>query len=431
MPFQLAVVDQKNNAIQKPQVDYLPFGVKTVKLMVSGTHKGKIRLHPARFSSRKDEGEKFGHEDEGSPPQFIVAWGGGHEDYYELDFPAKRFVHFLVWHIGETVVDSDLTIVARDPRGEQETSLTIHLMTPREGNEIWGKDDVNRPFWEEKKRGLYGITDVYLKGDYTPNYQSRWWPPNRVFYDYKKETPAIRLAFERLVDRKKSRIQIFATLPNGAEKHLATMRGNISYPLYDMCQMVPELYRFGPQTWVLRIWLFWLDLNPYGENRKQPNGLNIEEFKEASRGIKARERGGAAQREWGELHEIPDAERVDILFDDGLNVLYAATDLHWRELWGQFAPKNARDPLLARITNTYGKALLHPEEWSVFKGWRAFLPNPLKKNEPYRPVLEVRSELKGEGTLAPGRVGLTETHTPAFLNILMEARFTSTDVRNG
>ncbi len=38
-------------------------------------------------------GEKLAHEDEGcsyESPQFVVSWGGGHEDHYELDCPSKH-----------------------------------------------------------------------------------------------------------------------------------------------------------------------------------------------------------------------------------------------------------------------------------------------------------------------------------------------------
>ena len=49
MPFDLAIVDESGQAGREGnRLDYLPFGVKTVKVQVTGAYAGKLRLHPRR-----------------------------------------------------------------------------------------------------------------------------------------------------------------------------------------------------------------------------------------------------------------------------------------------------------------------------------------------------------------------------------------------
>ena len=128
MPFKLTIARESGEAERGGnELDYLPFGVKTLKVEVEGDRRGKLRLRPTRLSAVP--GEKLAHEDEGEPPQFVVSWGGGHEDCYELDYPDRRLAHFLVHHVGDNVGDHLLTIEARDEAGWQ-TSLSVTLTHP-------------------------------------------------------------------------------------------------------------------------------------------------------------------------------------------------------------------------------------------------------------------------------------------------------------
>jgi hypothetical protein len=254
MSFELAISrDGDEPERSENKLDYLPFGVKTLKVEVNEDYKGKLHLRPRRLSSVP--GEKSAHEDEGDPPRFVVSWGGGHEEYYELDCPKKRFAHFLVHHVGKSADDQvKLTIVAEDENGSA-VNLPVTLTVPTLQGSPLPQGQLVQPYWEETRGGLDGSCDIRLTGVFTPRYISRWWPKNRVEYTYDKQPPQVRLHHRRLVEATHGDLRVYASQPGDqGERLMAEIRGSIGYPLYDMRQVVPELYRFGPQSWVLRVW---------------------------------------------------------------------------------------------------------------------------------------------------------------------------------
>jgi hypothetical protein len=431
MSFELAISSGSGEAERgRNRVDYLPFGVKTLKVEVRGDYSGKLRLHPRRLSAVP--GEKLAHEDEGALPQFVISWGGGHEDHYELDYPNKRLVHFLVHHVGDSPGDHVVTIEAEGETGQQ-ASLPVTLTYPRSGGAPWPSDQLIRSHWQEARGGLDGVCDIELRGTFAPRYVSRWWPGNRVVYTYDKKPPQLYLRYRRLVDEQNGGLTVYASRAGADEQvPLAEINGSIGYPLYDMRQVVPELYRFGPRTWVLRLWFFWLDMEISRQDLRRYWQRDPDELERAWRGITSKARGGLAECSWHELHEIPDAERVDIVFDDDLQPLYAATDLHWREMWGQFEPKSPGDPVQVQVMNTRAQKLARnwQELGKVVQGWGQIILNRFAKNEPpYVPSLEVMAELRGEGLLAADPIGM-ESHTPALFNVKIQRHLTSTDVRD-
>jgi hypothetical protein len=412
-------------------VDYLPFGVKTLKVEVEGEHEGKLCLRPRRLSAVP--GETFAHEDEGHPPQFVVSWGGGFEDHCELDTSNHRFVHFVVHHVGDGTDDHLLTIEAADETGRQ-ASLPVLLTYPRTGGVPWPTEQLVRPHWQQVHSGPEGSCDIHMHGNYTPRYVSRWWPQNRVVYTYDKRPPHLRLHYRRKVDGDHGDLMVYASRPDQEQESLlAQICGSIGYPLYDMRQVAAELYRFGPQTWALRVWFFWLDLVISLDDLARQWPLETDELDQAWRGITGKDEGGSAERGWHQLHEIPDAERVDIVFDDNLQPLYAATDLHWREMWGPYHPNHPGEPVRVQIMNTRAKEMARNWQelsWAV-QGWSQIILSRFAKNRPpFVPHREVMAELRGEGVLAADPIGM-ESHTPAFFNVRIQRHLTSTDVRDG
>lgn len=436
-PFKLSIAREGNEVARKgDKLDYLPFGVKTLKIVAEGDYRGKVYVSPKRHSLV--DGEMFAHEDGGGAPQFVVSWGGGHEDHYELDYPKKRIVHFLVHHVGDTLDDRPLTIVAcPEDSDEPLAALTVKLTYPTFMGEPWPASDLVKPTWQEISPGLLGASDIVLEGQYAPDYISRWWPGNRVTYDaYGLAPPRLRLHYRRQVggDDDSGDLTVWAQSPGGSEVKLATIQGRIPYPLYDMQQVVPELYRFGPQTWALRVWFFWLDKEISLQDLKGYGTRTEEEAGQAWKGVVAQAEGGLAQEGWAERHEIPDAERVDMVFSHALQPLFAATDLHWREMWGRFEEPDK--PLIIQIMNTQPAKLL--KDWKELKkvaeGWGKILLSKVlphnQMNPPYNPQLEVVGELAGAGKLGADPFAL-ESHTPTILNVRMAVRFTSTDVTDG
>jgi len=297
----------------------------------------------------------------------------------------------------------------------------------------WPADRLIRPIWQEVNGGLDGSCTIELQGEFVPRYLSRWWPHNRIAYCSDKKPPQVRVCFRRLVDRSHGDLTVHVSRPDSAEEvTLAEIHGSIGYPLYDMRHIVPELYRFGPRTWVVRIWLFWLDLEISRQDLGRYWRRDPDEVEQAWRGITSKKDGGVALRNWRQLHEIPDAERVEIVFDDNLQPLYSATDLHWRELWWRYAPRLAGEPVRVEVMNTRAKALAR--NWQdlekVAEGWSQIILSRFAKNRlPYEPHREVMAELRGEGTLAADPIGM-ESHTPAFFNVRIQRHLTSTDVRD-
>jgi len=410
--------------------DYLPFGVKTLKVKVRGKHRGRLRIQARRPSPVP--GEKLAHEDEGDPPQFAVSWGGGHEDYYDLDYPHRSLAHFLVRHVGDGDGDHVLTLEAVDEAGCRAT-LPVVLTYPRSGGVPWPREQLTRAYWHELRQGLQGACDIKLAGSYVPRYIPRWWPPNRVVLSYDARPPQIRVHYRRQIDGGNGDLTVYASRWGSDEEVvLARLGGSIGYPLYDLRQVVPELYRFGPHTWTLRIWFFWLDMQISRRDLGRYWYRQEGELEEAWRGITSRAEGGCAERSWHELHEIPDAERVDIVFDSHLSLLYAATDLHWRELWGQYQPRCVGEPVQIQIMNTRAKELARDvrELAQVVNGWgQVILSRFAHHQPPYMPHLEVAAELRGEGTLAADPIGM-ESHSPGFFNVRIQRHLASTDVRD-
>jgi hypothetical protein len=376
-------------------------------------------------------GEKFAHEDEGEPAQFVVSWGGGYEDYYEVDYPRQRLAYFLAHHVGGGTGDHVLTIDAEDKSG-QLSSLPITLTYPRSGVAAWPSDRIVKPVWNEVCPGLEGSCNIELSGTLVPRYISRWWPANRVRYSYDKKPPRVCVHYRRLVDDSNGDMTIYVTWPRQKTRvDLACLTGSIGYPLYDMRQVVPELYRLGTRTWALRIWFFWLAAKVRRQDLARFWSRREAELNMAWRGIISRKAGGLAERSWSELHEIPDAERVDIVFDDDLRPLYAATDLHWRELWGPYDPRVPGEPISIQVMNTRAKELANnwQELSKVVEGWGIVILSRFARNQPpYDPHLEVIAELNGEGLLAADPIGM-ESHSPALFNVRIQRHLTSTDVR--
>jgi hypothetical protein len=435
-PLSLSIVPEGSEAAREDnKFDYLPFGVKTLKVAVAGDYRGKLHLSPARLSPVA--GEKFAHEDGDGPPQFVVSWGGGHEDYYELDYPKRRMVHFLVHHVGQAFDDRPLTIQIR-PEGSHDilAQLTVILTYPTIQDDPWPSEELVRPTWQEVTPGPAGESDIVLAGRYAPDYISRWWPRNWVIYDaYGAPPPLIRVRYRRLATGDSGDLAVYATgAPGGHEVLLATIQGRLPYPLYDMQQVVPELFRFGPQTWALRVWFFWLDKEISLEDLSRYGTRTAGEIQHAWQGLRSKAEGGLADQSWQEAHEIPDAERVDIVFDQKFQTLFAATDLHWREMWGRHEQPDT--PVVVQIMNTRPAALAQDwqELYKVVDGWgKVILSQLLPRNRmspPYNPQLEVVRELTGQGQLAADPL-VMDSHTPAIMNVVAQVRFTSTDVTEG
>jgi hypothetical protein len=147
---------------------------------------------------------------------------------------------------------------------------------------------------------------------------------------------------------------------------------------------LPELYHFcDGRYYVLRVWFLWVN------------------------------------RLIGEDHEVPDAERIDVLFDLlNKKVRFLATDFHYKELWGEpFNPDRGAQAKLGLKWHTL-------DEFN--KTYRA-----VGKKEVYEannPSAMILTDLCGTGpTSKTFRGSGTAAHVPLLENVLFQ--FKSKDVR--
>lgn len=117
----------------------------------------------------------------------------------------------------------------------------------------------------------------------------------------------------------------------------------------------------------------------------------------------------------GKKHEVPDAERIDVLLDiqEGA-VRYMVTDFHYCETWG-----------LLEQDEKYGKASLGLTLLNLDDFGRTLLSSLLESTEG-NPITKIQVELC-QG-LAARQTG-PNAHVPLLNNVLFWQRLTSGDVR--
>ena len=291
MSFKLVMARESGQAErgENDRLDYLPFGVRTLKLKVEGDCKGKLCLRPRRLSSVPGETlvtrTRASLRSSSSPgvagTRIIASW------------TTPTSVWFTFWcttwaTAGRSPVDC---------RGNRWVRLQGLSAGDPDLSSKWrralARGPTGQAAWQEVSSGLDGTCTIELRGDFTPRYISRWWPQNRIVYTYDKKPPHVRLCYRRLVDQNHGDLTVYASRPSARRGVLlAEIHGSIGYPLYDMRQVVPELYRFGPQTWALRVWFFWLDLEISRQDLGRYWHRDADELEQAWRGITRRKEGG-------------------------------------------------------------------------------------------------------------------------------------------
>jgi hypothetical protein len=365
LEIEIQLVDERT-AVAETTVDYVPFGLKVLKLQVrklAGPSRN-VWLRPANFRRDEDVHAIYGYADDGHDLQ--VVWGAGDVMGFSANYReqagTKRAValddddaHFVYLHLFHRPVqpethllrDRQLTIVAvtsgddEDRRvatsgGERRrqervvASKTFTLTVPS------GADDPARALWSRHPDGR-GSTITFIGRD-APAYVSRWWPSRRVAYRPVEALPPITLAYERLVKNREGAIDASLEAASGPVP-LARVGGHLTLPLHDLRWFVPELYRFyGDRHYALRLTFFWYDehidaadLLSFVPEGQRP-GLLAQAEAEAARLMGTGLAG--AWLGWRRMYEIPDVERFDIIFNpDSPALKYVCSDGHWREFW--------------------------------------------------------------------------------------------------
>jgi hypothetical protein len=225
--------------------------------------------------------------------------------------------------------------------------------------------------------------------------------------------PEIKLLCRRNVGGGYSQIDVLGKATGQDQSILlATIDGDIQFPLVDLRQISAELY-FKAGHWWLRIWFWWLDK---GVAQRLDSSLTPEEKRVVA--------------DWASAHEIPDAERVDLIFDKDLRLSHLCTDVHWHELWAPFVRQG---PVRVSIA---GKRR-HEVIIRGGRGWqvvlaaqgRRYLPEPADRV--FDPSERVVEQLLDPSRIDLGAGELMHKHTPYFHDVEFDADLASSDVRQG
>jgi hypothetical protein len=260
-----------------------------------------------------------------------------------------------------------------------DSTLTVNLAVPAGAGM-----PVERPaqgLWNPDK------TLLHFEGDVLPDYVSRWWASGMVNY-----RPADDLPGRLSLDRKDDTLTLTLGADSGGPR-LAEIVDNGWRPGQDtqgQRHVLAELFHFlEGRYYVVRLWFLWLD------------------------------------KRVGPAHEVPDAERVDVLFDvETGRVVFLGTDFHYREIWTYLKGEEPSH----RIT----LSVRHRNFDDLLRQWLLSLAGGKKSKDD--PAREVRGRLQEEGLpiAVPMQQGpITGTPLLDLKGLVFPDAIISEDVRKG
>ncbi|MCB8923084.1 MAG: hypothetical protein H6662_15970 [Ardenticatenaceae bacterium] len=373
---------------------YRPWGVRAIKLLVtSEVETAVLRIRPRAIKQTEADAGIFRASADDSDA-FVISWGGGHEpgpclkaeDYLvafercaALQPGDTSLIYFNLDHIGPDLPgEATVTIEAYDEKmGEVKATLPIRLQKPPAYNDSVVQFIQNGAVWQPQ-------------GTQVASYEPRWWPRPAVDYVPLATYPLqVRLDGKRL-------------LVEWGGKTVAQITDHTDPTVLLPQSMRLELFEFDRSHLALRAWFFWLDKNI------------------------------------GSGHEVPDAERFDMLLrkQDGY-VTLACTDMHWREMWAQIdgAPMEAtlgmsRAAKLKLLTEGIAKvkAFFTGEKEADHDGVFSPVDGPA-------PLIPKQAARLGGGDFATRGKG-AEAHLPTIINVVEQSdattlKMVSSDVRLG
>jgi len=395
--FQFIVKGGQHN--QAPAL-YLPFGTRTLRLEVINQAGRPLKLWLRPQSTHEEFPEHVIHGYGDDDPELWVHWGGGEEsgatvkmkDVLYKSVPAEvaddgtpHPVFMNLTHPSGAIRPRSVTL--RAYTGEKaadvplDSTLQVSLAVPT----------TNAAPVENPLAGVWNETKTQLRfvGDTLPDYVSRWWAPAMFAY-----RPAGNLPGRLRLDRRDDTLTLKLDTDNGDSDGvcLAEIVDNGWAPgqgTQGLRHILAELYHFlEGRYYVVRLWFLWLD------------------------------------KRIGPAREVPDAERVDVLFDiETGRSPFLGPAFHYREVWTQLQSETACPRVMLSVRRRNLDDLLRLLLMSL-AGGRS------KEN----PVQEVRRRIQSTKlpTLAPMQKGLI-TGTPLLdlKGLIFPYTIISEDVRKG
>lgn len=287
-------------------LNYLPFGTTTLKVYFDPPADCPEGILTAAPLKRHGERERIiiAHEDYGS--DLWISWGGGKAEGIHFD-PSKgqRYLYFNLTHRSSTIAeDYPITIQVKDEAGNLVTARRFVAVRPAARHPLrlnWHSD------WP------FGST-LQWQGKHVPDYQSRWWPQQRLTFQ-KREVPPFTVRYDRMTTSDRWGRVVLSL----AGQTLARVEGRLESALHDVRLFDADLFHFYENVWAVRLWFSWLH-HSFTEGDLHADVL-----------------GKAVPLVRDGREEIPDVERFDLLVDVEEKVIrYIGTDNHYKELWGQW-----------------------------------------------------------------------------------------------
>jgi hypothetical protein len=323
---------------EETALHYLPWGTRSLRLEVWNPDGLEFYLRPQVYDPAG--AFKAGFADGANGKELIVSWGGGSEPGVKVT-RKHQYAYFDVTHCGPHLAEAyTLTFVRFDPQQKAISPAgQVQFTCPLPGASLPG---LLQPTWQGQPGSpqrslhfqLYGGAAHPAVFEYLP----RWWPP--ASFKTRRSAPPgdVWLAFASPNDADKMDILTAWSQAPGAEPAAwFTVRGQNLRPLVDAGRITANLFHFvrfqGTVSecsyWVLRLWFFWLDTAPAAPGEISSLGAK---------------------------EEIPDSERLDLLFDDALELKFIGTDQHYLEMWAPVGDVPAGTELGAQL------GIGHPKE---------------------------------------------------------------------
>ncbi len=383
------------------QIQYLPWGKRPLKIKVYCEGMDEpLFLCPENVYAN---GRIAGYIGSQENPEVEISWGGGNEAGFELQKSEIQYAYFNITHCDkELKAEYRLKLLVITKTKALIAEIEIRLCKPSNL-----PANILKPSWVKTASDESVMHLIPLINDQVvslPFYVSRWWPRMGISYSPPiSDVPIVGLKCKRGGVNERSQISLILN-----EIEVAEIAGDLDFPLVDRQQVSVDLFAFA-SFWGVRVWFNWLDKRfpaQYLNSLTQPerNHLN----------------------NWGKVHEIPDAERVDLILDDQFDLRYVGTDIHWREMWGEPLPlqgderfrivvggENTLDTIARGIRTLSMSAMAFVPRIGYFGD-----PSPLILNKLLNP-------LPPEASFGVGSI--EHKHAPS-LDAIFDSRLTSGDV---